>query len=229
MNVHLNLPLYFNKHSQVNFLGHLIWIVICLSDESIACLRNDAIILTNYLRERLRPVEQEEVAQKAQLMQDRVAEKCKFVFQFYHLWFFDCQWKYTECVPLQCALVILSLQINNLLWLSFIKIQFFNEVSAIHFLGSDFSIRPKNNLPRIRKISQLISYEINLMIIIVIIIIITEQINFLKISKIQKYISVYLLLSAIAISQVGKTSRNSFEYSLMPNTLAVVMLVHTSS
>lgn len=46
-----------------------------LEDESIACLRNDAIILTNYLQERLRPVEQEEVAQKAQLMKDRVAEK----------------------------------------------------------------------------------------------------------------------------------------------------------
>ncbi|MCD1171613.1 NADH-quinone oxidoreductase subunit H, partial [Bacillus anthracis] len=46
----------------------------------------------------------------------------------------------------------------------------------------------------IRTISQLISYEINLIMILITTTIITEQLNFININKVQKYIYTLIIL-----------------------------------
>jgi len=51
----------------------------------------------------------------------------------------------------------------------------------------------------IRTISQLISYEINMIMILITVIIITEQINFIIIKKVQKYIYILIILFPLVL------------------------------
>nr|AXI95996.1 NADH dehydrogenase subunit 1 [Bemisia tabaci]AXI96009.1 NADH dehydrogenase subunit 1 [Bemisia tabaci] len=69
----------------------------------------------------------------------------------------------------------------------------------------------------IRTISQLISYEINLIMILITVIIVTEQMNFVNMSKVQKYIQITMLLFPLVliwmITTLAETNRTPFDFS----------------
>nr|AIG20061.1 NADH dehydrogenase subunit 1 [Bemisia tabaci complex sp. Asia I] len=69
----------------------------------------------------------------------------------------------------------------------------------------------------IRTISQLISYEINLIMILITAIIITEQMNFVNMYKVQKYVYALLILFPLVliwmITILAETNRTPFDFS----------------
>nr|QPB46189.1 NADH dehydrogenase subunit 1 [Bemisia tabaci] len=69
----------------------------------------------------------------------------------------------------------------------------------------------------IRTISQLISYEINLIMILIAVIVITENMNFLYMNKIQKYVTVLTMLFPLVMIWVttilAETNRTPFDFS----------------
>nr|ARJ63894.1 NADH dehydrogenase subunit 1 [Bemisia sp. WTT-2017] len=69
----------------------------------------------------------------------------------------------------------------------------------------------------IRTISQLISYEINLIMILITMIMMTEQMNFIDMGKIQKYCSISMILFPLIlawmITILAETNRTPFDFS----------------
>nr|QPB46202.1 NADH dehydrogenase subunit 1 [Bemisia tabaci]QPB46215.1 NADH dehydrogenase subunit 1 [Bemisia tabaci] len=69
----------------------------------------------------------------------------------------------------------------------------------------------------IRTISQLISYEINLILILITVIVITENMNFLYMNKVQKYVTILTMLFPLVMIWVttilAETNRTPFDFS----------------
>nr|ALR69429.1 NADH dehydrogenase subunit 1 [Bemisia tabaci] len=69
----------------------------------------------------------------------------------------------------------------------------------------------------IRTVSQLISYEINLIMIFITVIMMTEQMNFVYMSKMQKYVSIFMIMFPLMliwmITILAETNRTPFDFS----------------